>query len=82
MELQAEVFCGQLDFFPRWRGSLCIPQKRNAGEFGNRFLEQLEPFATQLCSNGAKSREISAGSARLFTETGPDRIVAVKKRWG
>jgi len=76
MKLQTQFSCWQLAFFPCLRRDwvVWIPQRRDAGELGNSFLEQLQSFANQHRLYCSEPRDVSPWARETFNQPKRNRI--------
>src|SRR6476660_5853562 len=51
-----------------------IPQRRNSGELGNGFLEQLQSFASQHRRHGGEPSEVSPWPREAVNQPSRNRI--------
>ena len=57
------------------RGSaLWIPEHSHAGELGNNFLEQLQPFSSQLRGYLGQPRDVAAGPRQALNKPNCNRV--------
>src|SRR5262249_52237723 len=70
MELQAQLLCRQLAFFPGLRRAsiLGLPHERDAGKLRNGFLEYLQPFASQLRGNVGQACDVATGPRQAVSQ--------------
>ena len=76
MKLDSQLPCWELDFFPidcrPW--VLWIPEHSHAGELGNDFLEQLQPFSGQLRDHLGQPRDVAAGPRQALNQPTRNRV--------
>ncbi len=51
-----------------------VPEHSHPGEPGNDFLEQFQPFASQLRAHLGQSRDVAPGSRQALDEPTSDRV--------
>ena len=76
MKLDSQLPCRELEFFPiECRAcALWIPEHSHAGELGNHFLEQLQPFSSQLRAHLGQPRDVAAGPRQALNQPTRNRV--------
>ena len=76
MKLDSELPCWELDFFPTECGAavLWIPEHSHAGELGNNFPEELQPFSNQLRDDLGQPRDVATGPRQALNKPSSNRV--------